>query len=145
MRKELHAALVAGVPEVQSRVYPLIMPQDTNKNSIVYRVIAVANTTGITCTTPISSRFGFQIDIFAHTYAQSVEIVNKVQEVLRNEFLVFNPFVYEDYANITVKYKQILDVQLEERQTFTSPIPPTFDIIVNRGVPVMNHGLQVIP
>jgi hypothetical protein len=145
MRKELHAALVNGVPEVQARVFPLIMPQDTKKNSIVYRVIAVSNITGLTCTTPIHSRYGFQIDIFAHTYAESVAILNKVQEVLRDKFLVFNPFTFEDYANITLKYKQILDVQIEGKYVPPATQPPVNNNgIVNHGFTIVNHGNSII-
>ena len=113
MRKELYKALKDGIPEVQGRVYPLIMPQDTKKNSIVYRVIGTADTTGVTCNIPVNTRWAVQIDVFAHTYQESVDIAAKVADVLRANFLAFNIMAYDDYANITVKYRQIIDCQLE--------------------------------
>ena len=113
MRKELYAALLAGVPEVQWRIYPLILPQDTKKNSIVYHVLGTMDTTGITCTTPINTRYAVQIDVLTTTYEESVVIMEKVKTVLRKSFLAFNITSFEDYANITVKYRQIIDLQLE--------------------------------
>ena len=144
MRKELHAALVAGLPDVQGRVYPLIMPQDTKKNSVVYRMIAKHDTTGITCTIPISTRFGFQIDVFAHTYGQGVDLMDKIESILRTEFLMFTPFRYEDYQNITLKYRQVLDVQIEGK--YVAPTSPVVGVVgvVNYNIPVVNNGKSVI-
>jgi len=115
IRIELHKALVNGVPEVGGRVYPLLMPQDTKENSIVYRIIGTNDITGVTCVNPVDTRCMVQIDVFAKTYAQSVEIMQKVKDVLRASFITFGINSYEDYANITVKYRQIIDVMLSEK------------------------------
>ena len=145
MRKELHKALVDNIPEVGGRVYPIIMPQDTQHKCIVYRVIGNHDTTGITCTTPISTRYAVQIDVFAKTYSESVDLMQQVADVLRANFLIFNLSSYEDFANITVKYRQIIDFQIEDKPVFVAPPQPTQPIIVNHGVPVVNHGNQIIP
>ena len=145
MRKELHKALSDGVPSVGKRVYPLTMPQDTKHKCLVYRVIGSQETTGITCVDPINTRYGIQIDCLAPTYAESVELMEKVKSILRANFLTFNFISFEDYLNITLKYRQVIDVQLELRPVFTTPTPPAQPIIVNHGVPVVDHGIQVIP
>jgi len=146
MRKELHKALVDGVIVVKGRVYPLMMPQDTEKDSITYRVMGTADTTGISCPMPIKTRFGVQIDIFAKTYGDSVAILEKVKEVLRTNFYVYQLSSFEDYQNITLKYRQIIDVGLESKKVKlstapTTPLPPH---IINHGVDIYNNGKLII-
>ena len=144
MRKELHKILSDNIVDVDKRVYPLIMPQDTKHACIVYRVLGTDDTTGITCTTPIDTDYGVQIDIFAPTYAESVAILGAVTKVLRDNFISANLMTYETYENITVKYRQVINVQLKVKPVYSSVVP-TQPIIVNHGVPVFNHGNQIIP
>jgi len=116
IRKNLHSVLSNGIPSINGRVYPIIMPQDTRNNCIVYQVLGNSDITGLTCTTPVLSRYMLQIDIFAATYAESVALVEEVSVLLRDKFLIFNLSSFEDYANITLKYRQILSLSIEEKQ-----------------------------
>ncbi len=142
MRKELRKALADGVVEVGNRVYPLTLPQDTKHNCLVYRFIGGHETTGITCTEPINERFMVQIDCLAHTYEQSVDLMKEVKRVLRANFLCFNFYNYEDYLNITLKYRQIIDVQLELRPDFSKPAAISYHI-VNNGIIIVNNTIPV--
>jgi len=142
MRKELHKALSDGVLDVGGRVYPLTMPQDTKHNCLVYRVIGGYETTGITCTEPINTRLAVQIDCLAHSYGQSVDLMNEVKRVLRANFLCFHFMNFEDYLNITLKYRQIVDVQLELRPDFSKPIAKRG--VVNNSINVYNTSKKVV-
>ncbi len=113
MREELYTALSVGVPSVEGRVFPLTMPQDTNKSCVVYKILSNYDTTGISCTQPINTRFFVQVDVLAKTYAESASLMEEVKQVLRDNFLAFGITSYEDYLNITLKYRQIIDCQLE--------------------------------
>jgi len=143
MRKELHKALADGVADVGGRVYPLTLPQDTKHNCLVYRFIGNLETTGITCIEPINTRFAVQIDCLAHTYGESVDLMEEVRRVLRANFLCFHFMNFEDYLNITLKYRQIIDVQLELRPDFSKPIIlPSH--VVNNGKDLYNNGNLII-
>jgi len=144
IRKEIHKQLTAHIPELEGRVFPLIMPQDTKKTSVVYRIIGSQDTTGLSCTTPIDTISGVQLDIFAHTYEESVDMLNKVLSVLRTEFISSNVNTYEDYANITLKYRQIIDLGLKVKPVYGVPPVAPHTNIVNHGSLVTNHGVQVI-
>ena len=139
VRQALHKALVDGIPEVDKRVYPIIMPQDTKKNSIVYTFIGKNDMTGV-CGVPAVTDNMVQIDVFAHTYAQSVELKTKVEKILRDTFTVSGLSNYEMYEDITVKYRQILDFQIKG---YVDPDALVIHI-VNHGVNITNHGNQVI-
>jgi len=144
IRKEIHKQLTTHIPELQGRVFPLIMPQDTKKTSVVYRIIGSADMTSISCVMPVDTLSGVQIDVFAHTYEESVVMMKKVIAVLRSQFVASNMNTYEDYANITLKYRQIIDVGLKVKQVYTAPpIAPNTNI-VNHGVLTVNHGVQVV-
>ena len=144
MRKELHKVLSDNIVDVDKRVYPLIQPQDTKHACIVYHIIGSDDTTGMSCPMPIDSRYGVQIDILAPTYAESVAILEATKKVLRTEFITASMMTYETYENITVKYRQVINVELKLKPVYTTVVP-TQPIIVNHGVPVFNHGLQVTP
>ena len=144
MRKELHKILSAEIIEVGGRVYPLIQPQDTKHKCIVYHIIGTADTTGITCANPIDTAYGVQIDIFAPTYAESVDLLEHVSQVLRDNFITAQLMSYESYENITVKYRQAIVVDLKLKPVYTAPPLPINTITVNHGVPVVNHGVQVV-
>lgn len=115
MRKELHKVLSDNVKSVNKRVYPLIMPQDMKENSIVYTVMSTIDQVGVNCPTPYDTDYMVQLDLFAKTYAQSVDLLNKVKEVLRANFVVNDLTSFELYENITVKYRQVIDVRLSLR------------------------------
>ena len=144
IRKEIHKQLTTHIPELEGRVFPLIMPHDTKKTSVVYRIIGSQDTTGLSCTTPIDTISGVQLDIFAHTYEESVDMLNKVLAVLRAEFIASNVNTYEDYVNITLKYRQIIDLGLKVKPVYAVPPVVPHTNIVNHGVLVFNHGVQVI-
>ena len=144
IRKEIHKQLTTHIPELEGRVFPLLMPQDTKKTSVVYRIIGSQDTTGLSCTTPIDTISGVQLDIFAHTYEESVDMLNKVLAVLRSEFIASNVNTYEDYANITLKYRQIIDLGLKVKPIYAVPPVAPHTNIVNHGVLVVNHGVQVV-
>jgi len=144
IRKEIHKQLTAHIPELQGRVFPLVQPQDTKKTSVVYRVIGSMDTTGISCAIPVDTLSGIQIDVFAHTYEESVVMMQKVITVLRSQFITSNMNTYEDYANITLKYRQIIDVGLKVKPVYTAPPVAPNTNIVNHGVLIVNHGNQVV-
>ena len=118
MRKELHKALSDNIPSINKRVFPLKMPQDMKKNSIVYKVVANLDTTGITCTNPINTRYSVQLDIYAKTYEESVTLLKEASQTLRDNFLIFNLTSFESWENITLRYRQIVDFQIELKQKF---------------------------
>ncbi len=120
MRQSLYKALADGVLDVGGRVYALTTPQDTNHKCLVYKFIGYQEMTGITCIEPINTRFMVQIDCLAPTYGESVDLAEEVRRVLRANFLCFNFYGYEDYLNITLKYRQIVDVQLELKPIYAS-------------------------
>ena len=146
IRQQIHAKLTAGIPELHGRVFPLTMPQDMKKTSVVYRIIGSIDTTGLTCTTPIDVWSAVQLDIFAPTYAESVDMLHKVLAIVRGEFVSNAVNTYEDYANITLKYRQIIDVGLKVKPTYTIPVPPipVGTSVVNHGVQITNNGQRII-
>lgn len=140
MRKELHKKLSEGVLSVNKRVYPLIMPQDTRANSIVYRVVGTVDTSSISCPMPLATLYMVQIDVFAHTYAQSVAIMGEVLNVLRLEFIAYNVITYEDYVDHTLKYRQVITAEVTAKYDNSRAIYN----VVNNGVDVVNNGNIVV-
>lgn len=111
LREDLKTVLTDGVPVVSGRVYPLIMPIDTKKNSIVYTIIGDVENTGLGGT-KCYSNMAIQVDVYAVTYAEALQ--NKVSAIaaLREAFNVADLSTYELYEDITVKYRQVIDFRL---------------------------------
>lgn len=112
LRQDLKAVMTAGVPLVEGRVFPLTMPQDTKKNSIVYAIVGDLENTGL-CGVKVTSMVAVQVDVFAQTYGESVNIMNEAVAALHGSFNVANLSTYEMYEDITLKYRQIIDFQLK--------------------------------
>ncbi len=110
MRKELHAALRVGVSEVGNRVYPLILPQDTQHNSLTYTIVSELETNVGYCGIAPTKSFNVQVDVFAHTYAQSIELKDKVIKALRKEFKISGVRSFEFYEHFVLKYRQVVDL-----------------------------------
>ena len=109
IRKELHAVLSSKVVD---NVYPLLMPQDMKRDAIVYSFIGNRDTTGVTCVDPVDTKYMVQIDVFASTYANSVSLMELVKNAVRNNFVVSGMTSFETYENITLKYRQIINLSL---------------------------------
>jgi len=114
IREKLYDVLSA-IPTLADNVFPLAMPQDTKTNSVCYSFVSNRDTTGVTCNIPVTSKYLVQIDIFANTYAQSVALLDAVKTALRENFIASNVTSFETYENITIKYRQILTIQLENK------------------------------
>lgn len=112
LRTSLRDTLVAGVPSVSNRVYPLIMPQDTQKNSIVYSIVGDLENTGL-CGVKVTSDVTAQVDIFAKTYADSISLKDDAVTALRGAFYVADLTTFEMYEDITLKYRQIISFTLK--------------------------------
>lgn len=112
VREDLYKALRDGVMGVNGRVYPLTMPQDTHKPSLVYTFLGNYDNTGI-CGESTMQDFLVQIDVFATTYKESSDIRGVVESVLRDNFNISQMSGYEMYENITLKYRQVLSFQMK--------------------------------
>lgn len=112
LRVDIKNALKAGVPSVQGRVYPLIMPQDTKKAAIVYAVVNDYGNTGL-CGVVATSDITIQVDVYGKTYAESITAMDEAVAALRAGFNVANLSTYEMYEDITLKYRQIISFTLK--------------------------------
>ena len=111
LQEKLHSTLVAGVPMVAKRVYPLLMPQDTKADALVYGIQGDTEKAGL-CGVAYASDIAIQIDVFAKTYAQSILIKDEVIAAIRSDFKVANVTSWEMYEDITLKYRQIISFRL---------------------------------
>jgi len=111
IRAEINKVLHAGLPDLNGRVYPIILPQDTTENAVVYRVI---NESENTCVegNAYSTRCTIQIDVLCHTLSQSVDVMHKVKTLIKNNFNVNGLNTYETYEDHTLKYRQIIDFNI---------------------------------
>ncbi len=112
IRVQLHNALNDGVPEVGTRVYPLILVQDTKENAIVYTMIGNIERTGVSCNAPLFMNHNVQVDVFCKTYAEMVAIGKKTLEALRAAFKISGVMTYELYEEHTLKYRMVIDFRL---------------------------------
>jgi len=106
-RRDLYSALKNGVFLVSNRIYPLVMPQDTQHSAVVYTVIGDAEQAGL-CGIRHSSDMEVQIDVFAKEYSDSVAIKDEVIAAIRSSFNAAGVRNYEVYEDITLKYRQII-------------------------------------
>jgi len=111
MTIQLHSALDSGVTEVDGRVYPLIMPQDTRENSLTYRVLASSEKVCLQGNVYGNSNH-FQIDVWAKTYSECVEISDKVRTVLHDNFNISGLFITDIYEDYTLKYRRVVDFRI---------------------------------
>ena len=111
IEEQIHDALVADVKIVEKRVYPLIMPQDTKKVSVVYSVITDFD---VTCMqgSAYSSDVHLQIDVFAPTFKEALEARDQVKYAMKKAFKLFDFFSASIYEPITVKYRQMCDMRI---------------------------------
>jgi hypothetical protein len=143
MRKELHRILDT-IPSVQHRVYPLIMPQDTKKASIVYRMIGTANLRSISCSDPLDATHYFMLEIFAPSYGEAVDIAEAAEAVLRKELLTFDLYRYDDYADHTLRYKQVIEGRAKLKPVYAPPVPPVTTNAVHNGSALVMNGNSII-
>jgi len=113
MREAIYRVLNDGLPDLNGKIYPLTVPQDTKADAVIYKVIGTVDTTGITCNTPVTTRFGVQIDVLTSDYGEGTDIADSIRTLLREEFITSNNFNFESYENITKKYRQVIDIHLE--------------------------------
>ena len=113
IREELYKALNDGLPQLDTRIFPLHMPQDTAQNSLVYVVYGDRENAGY-CGVKVASDLSIQIDCYAKTYAEAASLKDNTISVLRGAFNVANLNTYEMYEDITLKYRQSIDFRLND-------------------------------
>lgn len=111
IEEELYAALADGVPLVNRRVYPLKMPQDTQRDCVVYTVL-----TGVDMDCVVGDTYAtdirVQVDVFAKKYLDSLAIKDQVRAAMRDAFNV-SGFIYVNvYEPLTLKYRQVCSMSI---------------------------------
>jgi hypothetical protein len=112
---DLNTHLKANVASVNSRVYPMIMPQDCEKPALVYTVISDIDNQGLEgCVS--SNNMRFQIDVYASSYLESKTIKNEVKAALytfENYPMELTSLdVFEEEQGL---YRQIIDFTLRSK------------------------------
>lgn len=111
IEETLFTALNTGFPELGGRIYPLVMPQDTQKNSLTYRILADSEETCMEGNV-FNNKIHVQIDVWADTYLNSIALSKKLSTVLHASFNIsglFSTDIYEDY---TLKYRRVNDFRI---------------------------------
>jgi len=108
---ELKIALDAGFPALGGRIYPMIMPQDTEENSLTYRFMSQSEDTcmegGV-----YNKRRHVQIDVWAKTYLEVVNLSEKLSTVLHANFKISGLFSVDIYEDYTLKYRRVVDFRI---------------------------------
>lgn len=111
IEEDLYAALADGVPLVNRRVYPLTMPQDTQRDCVVYTVL---NGFDMDCVVgdTYATDIRVQVDVFAKKYLDSLAIKDQVRTAMKDAFVV-SGFIYVNiYEPLTLKYRQACSMSI---------------------------------
>ena len=112
--EKLRLVLVPALPDLDGRIYPLTMPQDTHHKCLVYKIFGDNENSGF-CGLKISSSYSIQIEALAKTYKESRELKDKTIAALRNsDIKISNVSIYETYEDFTLKYRQIIDFRVSD-------------------------------
>jgi len=117
----VHEALTAEVHIVNGRVYPIIMPQDTKKVSVVYSVITNFDRDCMLGDT-FRNEVHLQVDVFAPTFKESLAARDQVKYAMKKAFKVYDFFTTSLFEPITTKYRQVCDMRISAEPF--SYIPP---------------------
>lgn len=101
---------------VGNRIYPLRMPQKAKLPAIVYRRVSTA---------PVHQQGGagtlarhrFQIDCWSHSYAEVLELADRVRQALEGRRSIGASFldnVQDDYDEEAMLYRRSVDVMVWE-------------------------------
>lgn len=114
IEEKIYAALDSDVTLVGGRVYPLTMPQDTKRDSVVYRVLSGLDMDGV-CGDTYANDIQVQVDVFAKTYKSSLAIKDQVRSAMKDAFIV-RTFLYVNiYEPITLKYRQACSISILDK------------------------------
>lgn len=103
--------ILKTIPQVGSRVHPLVAPQNTQTPYITYQRISSLDTGAIDGTKSLDMA-RFQIKVFAKTYKESVMISEAVKTAMSGKG---NQAMHmEDYESGPVMYVQLLDYILSD-------------------------------
>lgn len=108
---DIFTALNTGFPELGGRIYPMVMPQDTNENCLTYRILAGSEDTCMGGEV-YDTRYHVQVDVWADTYANSIALSTKVSTVLRTSFKISGLFAVDIYENYTLKFRRVVDFRI---------------------------------
>jgi len=107
-RQDLFSHLSANVPLADGRVYPLMMPQDTEFPALVYAVVSDIDHGYMLCDDGNSTRW--QVDCYAESYADAVATMEETKAALYG----FAKFPHdldtqEMYEKDTGLFRQMID------------------------------------
>ena len=108
---DLKASLDAGLPDINGRVYPLVMPQDTAKNSVTYRILSSSEDTCMAGGV-YGHRVHAQVDVWANSYLECVAMANLVSTALHADFTVSGLFTVDIYEDYTLRYRRVVDFRI---------------------------------
>lgn len=105
---QLYTSLKDNVALVGGRVYPKLMPQDTQKPALVYGVINDRDIETLGCA--VGSSVRFQIDIYAESYSEVKAIKEQVKSALYGfEHKPREMNTLDDYEHETQLYREMID------------------------------------
>ena len=108
---ELYTALKQGLPQIEDRIYPLVMPQDTKHDAVTFSFFSKRPRGSLGgCTWGEDSNV--QIDIFCKDYIDSVKLSDEVIKVLKDSFTVSNLSTMDVFAKHTLKFRRIIDFKI---------------------------------
>jgi len=113
IEQDLFSHLSTNVTQVDGRVYPLIMPQDSEKPSIVYTIVADSDKSSIN-----NGAYGFdmrvQIDVYAPSYILAKEIRDSVKSAMYTFVHYPHGFSARDgYESDTKLFRQLIEFYLK--------------------------------
>lgn len=111
METLLYTALSDGIPELDNRVYPLVLPQDTVSNSLTYRMLSQSEETCMGADI-YGIRRHAQIDIWANSYPECVALSEKVSDVLHSNFDISGLFTVDIYEDYTLQFRRVVDFRI---------------------------------
>ena len=114
IEEKIYSALNTGVTLVEGRVYPLEMPQDTKRDSVVYRVMSGIDMDGV-CGDTYANEIQAQVDVYAKSYKSSLAIKDQVRTSIKDNFNVQSFLYVNIYEPITLKYRQACSIVILDK------------------------------
>ena len=114
IEEKIYTALSDEVTLVNGRVYPLTMPQDTQRDAVVYQVLSGFDIDCVVGDT-YANEVQVQVDVYAKAYGDSLKIKDQVRSAMKNNFTVRNFLYVNIYEPITLKYRQACSMSVLEK------------------------------
>ena len=114
IEEKIYEALNTEVTLVNGRVYPLTMPQDTQRDAVVYQVLSGLDIDGV-CGEAYANAIQVQIDVYAKSYKSSLAIKDQIRTAMKNNFNVQNFLYVNIYEPITLKYRQACSMSILDK------------------------------